>query len=86
MQHLSDQVESHLGPKLSLPSQTGLLLRQARLVVNKGTKFNFIAEAGMWEGRPLSALIGREKRRELLTFLCPRACTGMSSLHQKSPT
>lgn len=60
MQHLSDQVESHLGPKLLLPSQIGVLLSQAQLLVTKGTEFNFIAEVGIWEGHPLSALIGRE--------------------------
>lgn len=59
LQHLSDQGEAHLSLKLLLPSQTGLLLR-ARLVVNKDTKFDFIAEAGIWEGHPLSALTGRE--------------------------
>lgn len=47
MQHLSDRVESLLGPKLLLPSQMGLLLSQAQLLVTKGTKFNFIAEVGM---------------------------------------
>lgn len=46
-------------PNFPLPSRTGLMMSQAQLMVNKGTKFNFIAEAP-WKGCPLSALIGRE--------------------------
>lgn len=59
-QNLSDQGEGHLSPKLFWPSQMGVLLSWAWLVVNKGTKFDVIAEANMCEGCPVSVLMGRE--------------------------
>lgn len=59
-QNLSDRGGGHLSPKLFWPSQMGVLLSWAWLVVNKSTKFNVIAEANTWERCPVSVLMGRQ--------------------------